>query len=55
MDDHSCATCFYLIRTKDEVIKVFPVFVAQVENQYNVRIKAVRSDNAPELKFSSFF
>lgn len=43
------------MRTKDEVIKVFPAFIAQIENQYNVRIKAVRSDNTPELKFSSFF
>ena len=55
VDDHSRATWVYLMRTKDEVIKVFPSFVAQVENQYKVRIKAVRSGNASELKFSSFF
>lgn len=55
MDDHSRATWVYLLRTKDEVLKVFPAFVAQVENQYNVKIKAVRSDNAPELRFSELF
>jgi len=26
-----------------------------VENQYRVKVKAVRSDNAPELKFTSFY
>lgn len=52
VDDHSRATWVYLMRSKDEVLTVFPAFVAQVENQYNVRVKAVRSDNAPELKFS---
>ena len=55
VDDHSGATWVYLPRTNDEVLKVFPAFFAQVENLYNVRIKAVRSDNAPELKFSSLF
>ncbi|KAG7584438.1 Ribonuclease H-like superfamily [Arabidopsis suecica] len=30
-------------------------FEIQVENQYNVKVKAVRSDNAPELKFTELY
>jgi len=55
MDDHSRATWIYLLRNKSEVLTVFPAFIEQVENQYKVRVKAVRSDNAPELKFSSLY
>jgi len=55
VDDHSRATWIYLLRNKSEVLTVFPAFIEQVENQYKVRVKAVRSDNAPELKFTSLY
>ena len=55
MDDHSRATWVYLLRNKSEVLTVFPGFVNMVENQYNIRVKAVRSDNAPELNFTRFY
>ena len=55
VDDYSRATWIYLMRTKSEVLTVFPAFVTLVENQYNVKVKYVRSDNAPELKFTAFF
>ena len=55
VDDHSRATWIYLMRTKNEVLTMFPTFINQVENQYNVKVKSVRSDNAQELKFTSFF
>jgi len=55
VDDHSRATWMYLLKTKSEVLTVFPAFIQQVENQYKVKVKAVRSDNAPELKFTSFY
>lgn len=52
VDDHSRATWVFLLRNKSEVLKVFPDFIKQAENQYNVKVKAVRSDNAPELRFT---
>lgn len=55
VDDHSRATWLYLLRTKNEVLQVFPAFIQQVENQYNVKVKSVRSDNAPELRFTDFY
>ena len=55
VDDHSRATWVYLLRNKSEVLTVFPGFVNLVENQYNVKVKSVRSDNAPELNFTKFY
>lgn len=37
---------------KSDVLQIFPDFVKMVANQYNVNVKAVRSDNANELKFT---
>ena len=55
VDDCSRATWVYLLKSKSDVLTVFPNFIAMVENQFNRRVKAVRSDNAPELKFTSFY
>ncbi|KAG7546386.1 Integrase catalytic core [Arabidopsis suecica] len=55
VDDHSRATWVYLLKSKSEVLTVFPAFINQVENQFNAKVKAVRSDNAQELKFSDFY
>lgn len=41
VDDHSRATWIYLMRTKNEVLTLFPTFINQVENQYNVKVKSV--------------
>lgn len=55
VDDHSRATWIYLLKNKSEVLTVFPAFIQQVENQYSCKVKSVRSDNAPELNFTSFY
>lgn len=55
VDDHTRVTWTYLLRTKDEVLKVFPEFLQMIETQYNAVVKAVRSDNAPELKFIDLY
>nr|ABW74573.1 putative pol polyprotein [Boechera divaricarpa] len=55
VDDCSRATWVYLLKTKNEVLIVFPVFIQKVENQYGVKVKALRSDNAPELRFTKFY
>ncbi|CAA7015065.1 unnamed protein product [Microthlaspi erraticum] len=55
VDDHTRVTWIYLMRTKDEVLTVFPEFLTMVETQYNAVVKGVRSDNAPELKFTALY
>jgi len=55
VDDHSRATWIYLMKSKSNVLHVFPGFLQMVENQFNVKVKAVRSDNAPELKFTKLY
>lgn len=55
VDDHTRATWVYLMKTKDEVLHIFPSFLQLVETQYNTKVKSVRSYNAPELKFVDLF
>lgn len=55
VDDHSRATWVYLMKTKSEAIQVFPVFLQMVETQFQCKVRSVRSDNAPELKFTEIF
>lgn len=55
VDDHTHVTWLYLLRTKDEVLTIFPEFLKMVETQYKTVVKAVRSDNAQELKFTALF
>lgn len=55
VDDHSRSTWVFLLRNKHEVLTVFPNFIHQVENKYNTTVKSVRSDNAPELRFTQFY
>ena len=55
VDDCSRATWVYLLKAKSDVLTVFPSFVQMVETQFDRKIKGVRSDNAPELNFTSFF
>ena len=37
------------------MLQIFPDFLKMVETQYKIVVKAVRSDNAPELKFVELF
>ncbi|KAG7582883.1 Retrotransposon Copia-like N-terminal [Arabidopsis suecica] len=55
VDDYSRATWVYLMKTKSEVLQILPGFLAMVETQFKTCVKAVRSDNAPELKFETLF
>ena len=55
VDDHTRVTWIYLLRTKSEVLQVFLDFLSMVERQYKAHVKGVRSDNAPELKFTSLY
>ncbi|KAG7585301.1 Reverse transcriptase RNA-dependent DNA polymerase [Arabidopsis thaliana x Arabidopsis arenosa] len=55
VDDHSRATWIYLLKNKNDVLKIFPAFITQVENQYQTKVKGIRSDNAKELQFTQFY
>uniref|UniRef100_A0A1J3G7B5 Retrovirus-related Pol polyprotein from transposon TNT 1-94 n=1 Tax=Noccaea caerulescens TaxID=107243 RepID=A0A1J3G7B5_NOCCA len=55
VDDHTRVTWVYLLRTKDEVLRIFPEFLKMVETQYSCKVRGVRSDNAPELKFADLY
>ena len=51
VDDCTRVTWIYMLKTKHEVVEVFLVFLKYILTQYNATVKAIRSDNAPELRF----
>ena len=53
VDDCTRVTWIYLSKNKSSISHVFPEFLQYVKTQYSSSIKAIRSDNAPELAFSS--
>lgn len=53
VDDYTRVTWVYLLTNKSYVSTVFPGFLQLIETQYSAKIKAIRSDNAPELFFTS--
>ena len=55
MDDFSLFIWVYLLRSKFDVISIFPDFYKLIQTQFGVDIKFVRSDNAPELFIYLFF
>ena len=54
IDDYTRMCWVYFIRLKSEVFDVFTQFKALVENQCNLSIKALRSDNGGEYTSSQF-
>ncbi|KAG7571875.1 Reverse transcriptase RNA-dependent DNA polymerase [Arabidopsis suecica] len=54
VDDCTRTTWVYMMKNKSEVSTIFPVFVKLISTQYNLKIKAIRSDNAKELAFTEF-
>lgn len=55
VDDHTRVAWIYILRAKSEVLQVFPYFITIVEKQYNTHVKGLRSDSAPELRFTTFY
>ena len=45
-------TWIYLLKNKSSVTTVFPEFLRFIHTQYKYNIKAIRTDNAPELAFT---
>ncbi|UYV74280.1 hypothetical protein LAZ67_11002829 [Cordylochernes scorpioides] len=57
VDDFSKRTFVYFLKTKDETFDRFRYFKARVENELNLKIKDVRTDNGTEFindKFKGF-
>ncbi|KAG6457289.1 hypothetical protein O3G_MSEX010208 [Manduca sexta] len=57
IDDFTRMTFGYFIKSKDEVLSVFKVFKRLVENETNLKIKMLRTDNGREYvnkQFQSF-
>ncbi|KAJ9562511.1 hypothetical protein OSB04_007671 [Centaurea solstitialis] len=50
IDDYSRFTWVFFLRTKDETSGLIKTFVKRVENQVNLRVKVIRSDNGTEFK-----
>ena len=55
VDDYSRFTWVYLLENKSDVYAIIPRFLAFVETKFQLRVKAFRTDNAPELEFASLF
>jgi transposase InsO family protein len=54
IDDHTRMTFGYFIKSKDEVLSVFKTFKNLVENQTNLKVKILRSDNGREYVNKQF-
>ncbi|GJU01054.1 ribonuclease H-like domain-containing protein [Tanacetum coccineum] len=52
VDDYSRAVWVYIVKTKDEVFDVFVSYINLIHNQFNIKIKTVRSDNGTGLPSS---
>jgi transposase InsO family protein len=50
VDDYSCFTWVFFLRSKSEVQGIFKKFVRRAQNEFDVKIKRVRSDNGTESK-----
>jgi transposase InsO family protein len=54
IDDYSCKTWIYFLKSKDEVFSKFKEFKALIENLYERNIKILRSDNGGEYTSKEF-
>ena len=55
VDDCTRYTWLFLMHQKSDVTHVIPKFFKLISTQFDVKIKAFRSDNAKELFFTDFF
>jgi hypothetical protein len=54
IDDYSCKTWIYFLKTKDEVFSKFKEFKALIENLFERKIKILRLDNGGEYTSKEF-
>ncbi|GJY23571.1 putative ribonuclease H-like domain-containing protein [Tanacetum coccineum] len=55
VDDYSIAIWVYLVKIKDEVFDVFVSFISLISNQFNAKVKTVRSYNGTEFVNSKIY
>jgi len=55
IDDYSRFTWFYLMHNKSETRMHLVNFINYAENQFNARVKIIRSDNGHEFAMKDFF
>jgi hypothetical protein len=48
IDNYSCKTLVYFLKSKDEVLGKFKEFKALIENISKIKIKILKSDNGGE-------
>jgi transposase InsO family protein len=54
IDDYSCKTWIYFLKSKDEVFSKFKEFKALIENLFERNIKILKSDNGGEYTSKDF-
>jgi hypothetical protein len=54
IDCYSHMTWIYLMKHKSEVLQCFQNFCSLVENQYDARVKVLRTDNGTEHMNNEF-
>nr|GEW27244.1 hypothetical protein [Tanacetum cinerariifolium] len=52
-DDYSRFTWVFFLATKDETSPILKTFITGLENQVNLKVKVIRSDNGTEFKNSN--
>ena len=55
VDDATRSIGVYLMKAKSDVKQLLISFYNMIWTQFNTHIKAIRSDNAPELSLSNFY
>ncbi|GJR34587.1 ribonuclease H-like domain-containing protein [Tanacetum coccineum] len=55
VNDYSKAVWTYLLKTKDEVFDCFVNFIKLIHNQFDAKIKTIRSDNGTEFVNKKMF
>ena len=54
IDDYSRCTWLFLMKNQAELFSIFQKFYAEIQTQFNISIRVLRSDNAKEY-FSAPF
>ncbi|GJU85803.1 putative RNA-directed DNA polymerase [Tanacetum coccineum] len=55
VDDYSKAVWVYLVKAKDEVFDMFVSYIKMIHNQFDVKIKTIRSDNGTKFVNKKMF
>ena len=54
VDDFSCVTWLYLMKSRSELFSHFSAFCSEIETQFHVPVQTLRSDNTKEYLSEPF-